>query len=581
MLDFIADYACNQDPLVFLLCMRIYESILAIGIIAVIFHTWGMVYFFSDLLSTFDSQLLFKYGGHAICQVFAITNLMNGLVLRKSTIKYLCQFQKTLLPLTFAKKTTRKRIQLQINVLKIITYSNLIFGVLSAIIISLDKPYNENKVYFLIVTKKMFSSYTGTIFFWSYRICYFVVPLVALPPGFMTCYVGFYSKFQIMIIKDFIKHICDKTDKEDNNVYYDEIYQGAIGEKLKIWFMLYQHIFSEVRKYITINFYTTLLIFLGVFFLAAGIMMDIIKESDSKFSPVACFFVGCTGLLNLGLYAVVGQTIQDESEDLRKKLTELPWYNMNKKNKQLFGIFLLRMENILAFENKLIQIDYSLVVRRILYHDQFRIKTLRLPTINEISHFSQYMVISIKVLSSTNRRPLSEVRKYITINFYTTLLIFLGVFFLAAGIMMDIIKESDSKFSPVACFFVGCTGLLNLGLYAVVGQTIQDENDTNGSTKLLAASAVVSALLTTCLYAFIGQMLKDESENLHRALINLPWYNMNKQNKIMYTIFLIRSEKAISLDIQLIQMDYLLLVRIFRALYSISTLVTRATRFQK
>ncbi|KAK9882247.1 hypothetical protein WA026_019763 [Henosepilachna vigintioctopunctata] len=106
-------------------------------------------------------------------------------------------------------------------------------------------------------------------------------------------------------------------------------------------------------------------------------------------------------------------------------------------------------------------------------------------------------------------------------------------------------------------------------------------NGNENITKIMLSIGIFDGFLTIGLYAFNGQMLKDESEELRRELLNLPWYNINKQNKSLYTIFLIRSEKPISFDTSLVQMDYLLMVRIFRALYSLSTIVSRAIHFQK
>ncbi|XP_045474083.1 uncharacterized protein LOC123680302 isoform X1 [Harmonia axyridis] len=81
--------------------------------------------------------------------------------------------------------------------------------------------------------------------------------------------------------------------------------------------------------------------------------------------------------------------------------------------------------------------------------------------------------------------------------------------------------------------------------------------------------------ISAMLYLIIGQVLKDESEACNYQLRQLPWYDMNSENMKIYSFFLLKTERCVSLSNSLIQLDCILLMRIIKALYSIATLLAQ------
>ncbi|XP_045474084.1 uncharacterized protein LOC123680302 isoform X2 [Harmonia axyridis] len=65
------------------------------------------------------------------------------------------------------------------------------------------------------------------------------------------------------------------------------------------------------------------------------------------------------------------------------------------------------------------------------------------------------------------------------------------------------------------------------------------------------------------------------SEACNYQLRQLPWYDMNSENMKIYSFFLLKTERCVSLSNSLIQLDCILLMRIIKALYSIATLLAQ------
>ncbi|XP_045474693.1 uncharacterized protein LOC123680703 [Harmonia axyridis] len=88
-------------------------------------------------------------------------------------------------------------------------------------------------------------------------------------------------------------------------------------------------------------------------------------------------------------------------------------------------------------------------------------------------------------------------------------------------------------------------------------------------------SGTVNYFICVWLYIHFSQLLKNESENTYFLLTQLPWYYMNKGNLKTFSIILRQSERPISCAIDLFEVNYLLLVRIFKALYSVAAIIVR------
>ncbi|XP_044755190.1 uncharacterized protein LOC123314134 [Coccinella septempunctata] len=85
----------------------------------------------------------------------------------------------------------------------------------------------------------------------------------------------------------------------------------------------------------------------------------------------------------------------------------------------------------------------------------------------------------------------------------------------------------------------------------------------------------LAGIISANLYILFGQAIKDESENCNSLLRQLPWYDMNKENKTIYSIFLRRTEKSLLVSNSLLQIDYSLLVRIVKTLYSLAAILAQ------
>ncbi|XP_045473731.1 uncharacterized protein LOC123680091 isoform X2 [Harmonia axyridis] len=72
----------------------------------------------------------------------------------------------------------------------------------------------------------------------------------------------------------------------------------------------------------------------------------------------------------------------------------------------------------------------------------------------------------------------------------------------------------------------------------------------------------LAGMISAVLYLIIGQAVKDESEGCNYLLRQLPWYDMNQENRKIFSIFLLKTEKPIALANSLVQVDYFLLMRV-------------------
>ncbi|XP_045473732.1 uncharacterized protein LOC123680091 isoform X3 [Harmonia axyridis] len=85
----------------------------------------------------------------------------------------------------------------------------------------------------------------------------------------------------------------------------------------------------------------------------------------------------------------------------------------------------------------------------------------------------------------------------------------------------------------------------------------------------------LAGMISAVLYLIIGQAVKDESEGCNYLLRQLPWYDMNQENRKIFSIFLLKTEKPIALANSLVQVDYFLLMRICKALYSLAAVLAQ------
>ncbi|XP_044754660.1 uncharacterized protein LOC123313736 isoform X2 [Coccinella septempunctata] len=85
----------------------------------------------------------------------------------------------------------------------------------------------------------------------------------------------------------------------------------------------------------------------------------------------------------------------------------------------------------------------------------------------------------------------------------------------------------------------------------------------------------LAGIISGNLYLLIGQGMKDASEGCNYIMRQFPWYYMNEENKQIYSIFLHRTEKPLCLSCSLMQVDYFLLVRIVKSLYSLAAVLAQ------
>ncbi|XP_063911137.1 uncharacterized protein LOC135128173 [Zophobas morio] len=83
---------------------------------------------------------------------------------------------------------------------------------------------------------------------------------------------------------------------------------------------------------------------------------------------------------------------------------------------------------------------------------------------------------------------------------------------------------------------------------------------------ILAALITGSAVAGCC---FLGQILENASEETFNAAYSAPWYTWNTKNRKLFLLFLqLTEKKAILSSSGIITVNYQLLIRLFRAVYS-------------
>ncbi|XP_045474219.1 uncharacterized protein LOC123680385 [Harmonia axyridis] len=135
----------------------------------------------------------------------------------------------------------------------------------------------------------------------------------------------------------------------------------------------------------------------------------------------------------------------------------------------------------------------------------------------------------------------------------------------------DSILAANIVYAYIILFFLGSI-LMGVSLMMVILMAYIDE----AYIVFIGANLYgICCLISGSLYITIGQILKDHSELIWYNLGQLPWYYMNKKNIKTYSIFLRKSQKPIALSTDLLEVNFLVFVRIFRALYSLAAFIMR------
>ncbi|KAK9882252.1 hypothetical protein WA026_019768 [Henosepilachna vigintioctopunctata] len=238
--------------------------------------------------------------------------LNNALIIGVPVVNVALNFQNNLIPIELTEKKTQKIILHQIKLLKCFIYPGALCAAVAACLFATDNEYNDNKVYFFTITRKITWMNLGQVLSIYCRLSYFFLALVTIANAYLVSYIGLHSNYQLIVLQNFIDHVCDSNCTNEENLYYDETSQRIITQRMKICIMIYQSIYSGVENFVKMIYNVSVLVLVGVLFIGGGVMLELFRESEIQSSFALVFFISLAGASNGLLYIIVGQAIKDE-----------------------------------------------------------------------------------------------------------------------------------------------------------------------------------------------------------------------------------------------------------------------------
>ncbi|XP_045473987.1 uncharacterized protein LOC123680238 [Harmonia axyridis] len=321
---------------------------------------------FYHLLETFDPQELLKHGSFCGIQIFIQMNLWTVIFLSEEFNLFLRRYADNMIPIEMLNRKTFDKVLLAVRILKLIAAIDMALAIIASAGFIAAPEYFDERTYLCVWIEKTFPNHK--------KFMLEVVHWTSLPVALILagCSVGFAyysctSIFQILVIHELITSISNSALPQELR-RDSKLYQEAVKQKLVISIMAhectvrFQSIASDLLEI------PMMLLAVGSTILGGSLMIEFLRGQDydigdhfEVYIGILCFIIA--GVISANTYLIIGQAIKDVSQGCYDKLCELPWYDMNRENKQIYSIFLFRSQKNLAISNSLVQIDYVLLVK--------------------------------------------------------------------------------------------------------------------------------------------------------------------------------------------------------------------------
>ncbi|XP_045474906.1 uncharacterized protein LOC123680833 [Harmonia axyridis] len=308
--------------------------------------------------------------------------------------------------------------------------------------------------------------------------------------------------------------------------------------------------FGGIEIFVLINLWTVLLKYKDIMwfsdtFQSIGIPLNAEVIGEKKYNKLCSkiFVLRLIVLINYGLalLAALGFTLSPEYFNKRTYLAV--WIRENFPNYSEYILTLIHMSN---FPVALVLSALAIAMSYFGYSAVFQ-----LIFINEAVKGICYSTIPLHQRYSSQLYQTSvRTRLKISIMLHTL------------GIQTSLTAMKIIYF-PLIAFSLGAV---------VLGGSLLLEFFTNDSTQMTnqyygIICFALAGTISSALYVSSGQNVKNESERTLYLLNQLPWYYMNKENIKIYSIFTKRAERPISMSNSLLEINFLLLVRITEILW--------------
>ncbi|KAK9881822.1 hypothetical protein WA026_017334 [Henosepilachna vigintioctopunctata] len=319
------------------------------------------------LLSTFDKNLLLKHGSFGGIEIFVLINLWTVLFKFRKMTWFINLLNDIFIPIDedILGKQKYKNIMYNIKFVKIISVLNYSLAIGAAFGFTLSPEYFNTRTYLAIWIRENFENHSEYLLFFIH-MSNFPVALVLVSLCIVMTYSGTRAIFQLIVINKGIEGICD-SHIHPNRRYNSKIYQAMVRQKLKMCVMMHEICIRISLIGAEIIYVPIVLFSVGGVILGGSLLLEFFTndptEMSNQYFGIICFSLA--GLISATLYVSSGQLLKDESEKTYNLLVHLPWYYMNKENKQIYSIFLQRAATPISMTNNLIEINFLLLVRRI------------------------------------------------------------------------------------------------------------------------------------------------------------------------------------------------------------------------
>ncbi|XP_044755172.1 uncharacterized protein LOC123314118 [Coccinella septempunctata] len=317
-----------------------------------------------QLLSSFDYESLLKYGAFLGVQIFLTENLWILLVTYDEVYKYGKKVEQITFAFELSDSKLLSEVEGMVAVIKFVTCINYLLGICTSLTLLCSQDILKDIIYLRVWICQNFSATTCSIV--GYSISLLDIPIICstVSMPFLLVYFEIVDIVHVKYLNELIKTICESSLLEEE-LYNSELFQRIVSQKLKICIMMHEKLINVSLLGTEMIYIPVLLVALGSLILGSSMLLFILALD---FEEMNVFLIGIfSGTVNylicVWLYIYFSQLLKNESEHSYYLLTQLPWYYMNKNNRQMFSVLLRKAEKPISCQTNILEVNFLLVVR--------------------------------------------------------------------------------------------------------------------------------------------------------------------------------------------------------------------------
>ncbi|XP_044755126.1 uncharacterized protein LOC123314078 [Coccinella septempunctata] len=359
----------SLDPLILLLYITLEPMKFKIILLVICYVTcqfsFALCLTIYRMITTFDKAILLRHGSFGGIEIFVLINLWTVLLKYKEIMSFSDVFQLLRCPVNekIIGAEKYREVRWTVFFLKFIVLVDYGLALIAAFGFTLSPEYFNTRTYLAVWLRENFPEYSERILF-VIHMSNFPVALVLCALSIAMSYFGYNAVLLLIFMNQAVAGICSSSIQPSERVS-SGLYQRSIKAKLKVCIMLHILAIRMSHKAAEIIYVPMIAFSVGGVILGGSLLLEFFTNDSSEMSNqylgIICFTLA--GTISSSLYVSSGQHLKNESERTLYLLNQLPWYYMNKENKQIFSIFSKMAEKPISMSTSLLEINFLLLVR--------------------------------------------------------------------------------------------------------------------------------------------------------------------------------------------------------------------------